>query len=199
MIPVRLDWARHIDGVQFFDEGRKRACRPSTERTERLSLEVSNLEDPVSLRFVNAGTDEKRIGEFLRRFGPPRRSASGAYSITEIANMQADLGSIVKSGNWGPAEKAVRLNACLTNTQLRPSVDVTESGVRISVHADDLYSLMAMELASAVEVGAALTSCEHCGTHYFTGPLTGRRSHSKFCSDRCRVAAMRERNVHGTR
>lgn len=36
--------------------------------------------------------------------------------------------------------------------------------------------------------------CAHCGDEWWTGTRTGRRSHGKYCSDRCRVASMRERN-----
>jgi hypothetical protein len=37
-------------------------------------------------------------------------------------------------------------------------------------------------------------ACAHCGAAYLTGPGTGHRSHRRYCSDACRVAAMRERH-----
>lgn len=196
-MPLRIDWARFPDGVHFSGEGRGRAWQPETTRTERLPLDIRNLEDPIALKFINAGSDEKLLGGFLRRFGPPKR-APFSTRLDDLKELQAELLGILRTDVGKPAEQAGRLNACLTDTQLRPSAEVTEGGVRISVQADDLFSFMAMEMASAVEAGASLATCDHCGTHYLTGPLTGRRSHSKFCSDKCRVAAMRERNREGS-
>jgi len=43
------------------------------------------------------------------------------------------------------------------------------------------------------EVHNAKSSCLHCGEVIVTGTGTGRRSSAKYCSDRCRVASMRER------
>jgi hypothetical protein len=50
-----------------------------------------------------------------------------------------------------------------------------------------------IEMALAAEHGAVLAKCEHGGEYFLTGPLTGRRLGSKYCSARCRVAAMRAR------
>ena len=58
-----------------------------------------------------------------------------------------------------------------------------------------LTQFMTMEIAMIAMHGAKLGTCEHCGAVFLTGPLTGRRSHAKYCSDRCRVAAMRARNA----
>jgi hypothetical protein len=57
-----------------------------------------------------------------------------------------------------------------------------------------LIGLMAMETAMVAQSGARTFTCEHCGNLFLIGPL-GLRSHSRYCSDRCRVAAMRDRNA----
>jgi hypothetical protein len=62
---------------------------------------------------------------------------------------------------------------------------------------DSLETFMIMEIAMAATLGAKLGECDHCGDAFLTGPLTGRRSHAKYCSARCRVAAMRARNQAG--
>jgi hypothetical protein len=41
------------------------------------------------------------------------------------------------------------------------------------------------------------SECNKCGKETWTGHRTGRRSHAKYCSDRCRVAAMRMRQKSG--
>ena len=38
-------------------------------------------------------------------------------------------------------------------------------------------------------------ACARCGKPFLTGPGTGRRSHRLYCSDSCRVMAMRERQA----
>ncbi|AWM23719.1 hypothetical protein AOX55_0000439 [Sinorhizobium fredii CCBAU 25509] len=76
-----------------------------------------------------------------------------------------------------------------------PSFVHSAGSMRFVLKADTLYDFMVMEVAAIHEAGAAAASCEHCGKIFLTGPLTGRRSHAKYCSDRCRVAAMRARNA----
>ena len=56
-----------------------------------------------------------------------------------------------------------------------------------------LAQFMSMELAMIAMHGADFGTCEHCGAIFLTGPLTGQRSHAKYCSDRCRVSVMRAR------
>jgi hypothetical protein len=66
---------------------------------------------------------------------------------------------------------------------------------RITLFARSLIGLMRMEAAMIVTNDVRLAKCENDGVLFLTGPLTGRRSHAKFCSDRCRVAAMRRRQA----
>ena len=66
---------------------------------------------------------------------------------------------------------------------------------RLVLEARNLRAFMALEVASAFEVGAGITHCKHCAVNFLFGPSTGRRSHVKYCSDRCRVAAMRARKA----
>jgi len=61
-----------------------------------------------------------------------------------------------------------------------------------------LRSFMVMEMAMIVGHGVLAHKCENCATIFLTGPLTWRRAHARFCSDRCRVAAMRARQAAAT-
>jgi hypothetical protein len=54
---------------------------------------------------------------------------------------------------------------------------------------------MLMEVAMIVAHDVRVAECEHCGTVFLTGALTWRRAHARFCSDKCRVAAMRARQA----
>lgn len=55
----------------------------------------------------------------------------------------------------------------------------------------DVFEWLVREVAS-IAFGAETMTCGHCRDKYLTGPLTGRRSHSVYCSDACRKAAARE-------
>jgi hypothetical protein len=76
-----------------------------------------------------------------------------------------------------------------------PSFINSAGNARFVLRADTLYDFMVLETAVIHEVGAVAMLCEHCHKVVITGPLTGRRAHAKYCSDRCRVAAMRARNA----
>ena len=67
---------------------------------------------------------------------------------------------------------------------------------RLVLAAESLLDYMTMECAFVAMVGARTAACKNCGDFYLTGPLTGRRSHSLYCSDKCRMAAMRKRQAN---
>ena len=66
---------------------------------------------------------------------------------------------------------------------------------RLIMRPSSLDDLMIMEGAIAADEGAIAVRCSHCQKLFLIGPLTGRRSHAVYCSDRCRVAAMRVRKA----
>jgi hypothetical protein len=131
---------------------------------------------------------------FLSRFGMLRRDP--AMHVVKIEHEAEYLAmSLVHATNHkSPAMNLRWANEILKQVELTPSFD-KDTG-RLILHPRDLFGFMAMEIAFARESGAVTTECEHCEKVYLTGPNTGRRSHSKFCSDRCRVAAMRKRNAN---
>ena len=81
-----------------------------------------------------------------------------------------------------------------------PQLDLAGEGgrPRMTLQAQTLSAFIMHEAALIVIHGASLKACENCGKLFLTGPATGRRSTAQYCSDRCRVAAMRARQA-GTR
>ena len=63
------------------------------------------------------------------------------------------------------------------------------------LQSQTLFGFMLMETTMAIVHDARVAQCEKCGAVFLTGPLTWRRPHARFCSDRCRVAAMRARQA----
>ncbi|WP_133116155.1 hypothetical protein [Mesorhizobium wenxiniae] len=102
--------------------------------------------------------------------------------------------------NGLPKQVSDGLHALLDNISLKPSPKIAWTGEatyqsRLSLKAKSLHAFMCMEVAAAAAAEAALGRCENCENRILTGPATGRRSSSKYCSDRCRVAAMRKRQA----
>ncbi|MEB3045639.1 hypothetical protein [Rhizobium mulingense] len=198
MIPIKLHWERRVDGFEK-DPDRPDELRARSERTDPMIREITDLEDPLVLRLMNCRTDGDFI-KFVNRFGSPLRFDDTVLSLSLIRGM-ADglrtqaLATIGK--HLSPHERAHFINEAISNVSLRPAYVYSEETGRgrLILEADTLHTFMMMEHLAAHEAGAVATSCEHCDKLFLTGPLTGRRSHAKFCSDRCRVAAMRARNA----
>jgi hypothetical protein len=205
------------DGVDLFDvpdlRGAikpKKAFRYRTDRREQFRWEIENLENPIVIEFINAREDADRI-RFLSKFGLLRRSPFGdpllgpnadpaLASYREFIDSQkAFRNRVYAHCELGQAEGLTAINKWFEHGRpptLEPRLDLaTEKGTpRMLLRCKYLTEFMTMERVTAAVLGAKLATCEHCGAAFFTGPLTGRRSHAKYCSDRCRVAAMRARN-----
>lgn len=218
MIPIRLEWKRPADGVELVHDeklaarhmgGDGRAAQARSDRTIPATYEVVNLENPIVLHLINCQGDQDRLA-FLARFGFLERWDVETGSISVIEDVQNRMsGALVWSASTfepktAPADQITPISVAnhLMNemgkkVSLHPSFEIADPGntLRIVLKPDSLRSFMAMEIALAHEAGAVATACEHCSKYFLTGPLTGRRSHAKYCSDRCRVAAMRKRNA----
>lgn len=211
MIPIRLEWQRPADGLDLVHDddlarrhvnGNGWVARPRSDRTVPVTYEVTNLEDPIVIRLINCRDDEDRLA-FLARFGFLRDEGpgwDGSWAGIDVDQYRFTVGLILSTSDQNPTPTAQAnhvMNEAGFGARLRPSFEMTGPGgaLRLVLHPDSLSSFMAMEIALAHEAGAVATSCEHCGKFFLTGPLTGHRSHAKYCSDRCRVAAMRKRNA----
>jgi hypothetical protein len=184
--------------------------RARSARRQPIRLEFQNLNNPVVVEFVNAREDSQ-LAQFFSKFGwdssqDPSYSgwlSSGArdhgpqlqFVRTSQKEFRNWLGSLGGSGALD-ALQAITSSYGYAGVQLEPEFNISgEDGIpRMLLKCSSLTNFMKMEVAMAAMHGAKLATCEHCRTVFLTGPLTGRRSHAKYCSDRCRVAAMRARN-----
>jgi hypothetical protein len=60
-------------------------------------------------------------------------------------------------------------------------------GFRVTFTANSLMDGLWLQLAANISGGAAFRSCARCGELFETGPGTGRRADSRFCSDAHRI------------
>ena len=168
-----------------------------TDRRESDVLEFVDLENPVVIDFANATDDERRLG-FFDRFGLTVPEPWVVYEQV-LQNQMALLKWLQIAGGKDLAAAMAAVNNAFAGSRglnLRPSMRLAgpRSSPHIHLRAPSLLIYMFLEMATAVALGARVAACEKCGRVFLTGPLTGRRSHAQYCSDRCRVAAMRARN-----
>jgi hypothetical protein len=172
--------------------------RHRTDRIERARLEFTDLEKPIVIEFVNAPDDEGRC-RFFEKFGFTI-PGSQVYREDVLSN-QEQLRHLLDTTNLGSAAVAVKtandVIAKYRGSELLPIWH--QAGRRGSPHLilqnKSLLGYMLMEVGNVVAYGARLAACERCGTSFLTGKMTGRRSHSVYCSGRCRTAAMRARQA----
>lgn len=93
------------------------------------------------------------------------------------------------------ASQRLDVNQRLAVHSIRSQIRIVDGAPRLVLETDSLEGFMTLELAAAIEAGVTAVTCDHCDKLFLFGPFTGRRSHGRFCSDRCRVAAMRARNA----
>jgi hypothetical protein len=124
--------------------------------------------------------------------------------------MQDHLGELLLSaGGDDPIQALIRvspnrerspllgLDDAVPGVKLEPAFHLEGGKPRMLLQCPDLPSFMRMEIALVALEGAKLATCAHCPNLFITGATTTRRSHAIYCSDRCRVAAMRKRKMGG--
>ena len=210
MYGLSMEWQRCPDGVELVDyepkdiepgetfltsaagkRGKWFRCR-SQERAS-VRYEVTDLENPISMHFLNARDDDARIA-FLSRFGMRRDEAEEERGV--FVERQKALYRLFERWNAG-ASSVADINEMIGSVSLTPSFDLLgpQRQRRMLLRPQNLWQFICMEVAIAAANDTKLATCEHCSKVFLTGPLTGRRSHAKYCADRCRVAAMRKRNA----
>ncbi|MEF2559044.1 hypothetical protein VQ044_23005 [Aurantimonas sp. C2-5-R2] len=164
-------------------------------------LESIDLENPLALQYVNTKTPEARIA-FMERYGFLDEGIVGADGIEEwpvewVEDRHEGLcHALTKSFGKSVAEKSTDLNNLLQSAPLKTSVEFAGDGKgRMVFHPKSLLHLMCLEVTTAAINDVDLARCANCNAAFFTGRMAHRRIDAKFCSDRCRVAAMRKRNA----
>jgi hypothetical protein len=196
--------AINVDGVELLDHDRLSAIiaktagmktghwfRYRSPAREAVSLTAANLEDPIVTRFINADDEAARV-RFLSRYGLTQDEERSHEDI--LITQHFFRVRLASAGCGDPVVAGDVVNDAMARHRgfaLVPSI----SGNSLVLRAQSLFAFMFMEVAIVALIGARLAACRHCGAALITGPLTGRRSHAKFCADRCRVAAMRARNA----
>jgi hypothetical protein len=221
MLPIRLTTRRYSGGFRAVDVIGGVVMMAKSEERETFIRESVDLEDPIGLRLANCKKPEEFLA-FCNRFddgslglgfidggiGPaasqemrnawstalgPERSMDAVKRSGVNAHLaRTSLSARMQEGGSGGSADggAIGLEAAF-----RPQIRVVDGIPRLVLETNSMHGFMMLELAAAIEAGVTAVTCGHCDKLFLFGPLTGRRSHARYCSDRCRVAAMRARNA----
>jgi hypothetical protein len=191
------------------------AYRYRTDRRQTEQKMIENLENPVVVAFANAIDDQKRL-RFFGRYGIGSRHErllwnhgtkgdshifdEHALSRERVVERQLKIREMLEdAAGKDPVAAMTMINSALVGMFTSPVPAFHLGGPRgapqLLLKCRSLECLMVMEIAMIVAHDVSATRCEHCDAVFLTGQLTGRRSSARFCSDKCRVAAMRKRQV----
>ena len=206
---ARFPDAARIGETRVGQKGKRRRDRDErslvarSKRMEAVPYSIEDLEDPFALRLVNCNDDDSLVA-FTSRFGIPvngnideePQAIPERMDVEALHSLKSTLIEILSLNNFpNSVEKAAYASQETRGIALHPSIEFLGNRNALVMRPKHFSELMMMEAIFAFEAGAVLTRCGHCDKAYLTGPLTKRRSHAVYCSDRCRVAAMRERNT----
>jgi hypothetical protein len=191
MLPIRLETHRWPQGFWLNDDNPDRPqALIARGAPEPLVIESVDLETPVFIRFINCESDADYV-RFVDRFCDRM-----TVSLPELRRDAEQLRTAAVETLSADPEREPHADLFVTplgEARLRPTIRRVDGASRLVLSALTTVSFMALEVAVALDIGAIITACQHCKQHFLYGPHTGRRSHGKFCSDRCRVAASRVR------
>ncbi|MDH3668006.1 MAG: hypothetical protein OEN23_13855 [Paracoccaceae bacterium] len=218
MLRLTLKWPYCPDGVELHDYGPRsdggpllsgelsgQHVRYKTNRREWANWKIDHLEAPLVLQFVNAKTDAELLG-FLSVHGLTTGGWSSQDGGREVewstvkANQSYLRTQLLQIDYEESAEKVGRrinrLIASHPNFSLAPRLEFTSgrSAPHFGLSPQSLLGFMLMEIFLMLDAGARSKPCLRCRKLFVYGHLTGRRSTAKYCADRCRVAAMAQRN-----
>jgi hypothetical protein len=192
---INLDWWRDPKGYRLV-EGKPagmprivRNGRPNDGPKHSRPLDETN---DLFLIFARNATTTDGALKFVQRYGPLTASGNDQGDIvsyvTHHARMMRDLLKSFSTHRERPKVPVkfdvipgVTFNAAVI---WDPLTDSLRWQVRPSTLLDGLW----LQFGQAVTRGAHIQTCVHCGKWFETGPGTGRRLDSKFCSDEHRIA-----------
>jgi hypothetical protein len=193
--------------------------RYRTERRETYLKTIENLESPIVVTFVNA-TDDRKRQLFFKQFGlgtpvdhtiwnRPYRARlvlARALKRSDTLEHQSKYRELLHIiGGEDRIAAMTAINSTIGNrvgaeNNLIPTFHLAgpHGTPQLLLKSASLLGFMKMEMAMIASNGARVGECEKCSAMFVTGPMTGRRSSAIYCSDRCRVAAMRARQATAT-
>ncbi|CAM5774927.1 hypothetical protein LMIY3S_04767 [Labrys miyagiensis] len=218
-VGIEFTWAKCPEGAHIIDHGERKidpdpnktllsgewqTGRWMHNRTKNLvgyRRHLTDLKSGTMLEsFVNADTIRK-LEDFVSEYGmlTSREKDVQAVPLETIAGFRQGFMELFEFHGDGKKVEAIDTFNKIVNasqgTHLIPRLSynrLTDSAV-MTFEPKTPYGYMLMEASIVISNATELRTCQHCGTAFFAGALTSKRTNAYFCSNRCRVAAQRAR------
>jgi hypothetical protein len=208
MTTLFLDWQRPKDGARFdpletfapWGGDADQFVRANGMASEHRSFRVYDLKTPLSVAFVNCSSGNEFAG-FVADNGFPFRAdhEHGMIGMESLTGLKKDLLEGLEGSNLVSRFDKVELGRqVLGAVQIEPTLEYSRvtNSPKLTMRPESLSHLMRLEIVTAYELGASFRRCERCDEGFLTGKNTQGRSTARFCSDKCRMSALR-RNSQG--
>jgi hypothetical protein len=174
-------------------------------RNDKLKLvrpTAKQLENAVNL-LIRCGPDQlPRVAvEIANRMGglyPGDRSEPlGWWGVMQTLLRQIFAGKVTGKVEWRATKSSPMRPSDLDSAQHVGNVSIylipdKETGMRLVIRPNSLFQALPLVAARTAATGTTkLSTCKHCNTPFLSGRAgrgKGRRSDSRFCSDKCRYS-----------
>lgn len=215
---LTLQWTRCPDGAEFIPATKKKVglVRYRSDRREPYNRRLEEASDLIVTDFLNAGDMAgPNLIRFVDQHGFPYEATPGSVELPELLQARAELGEIWNAYGAGDLDEAVtrfrdaagqvikwqtatgdprsyQAKNLSAVSGIQPDMRFHDGRPVLALPISTLYGFMLMETGLVITGGSQVMRCEHCGAIFVTGTGTGRRNTSRYCSNRCRVAAQRD-------
>lgn len=218
---VEFEWHRRPGAFQLAKETAQSGAlrikhaaltgEPARERTrQRVVFQGGDL---VTYRPLDLYRDIL-VGEFAKV-----TSAASALAFVDAFGPLTDLGHSPKIGDsveWIVA-RATKIRSLIQEFRLSASrgarfaaeplgkfdillfCDPATSSAQLTVTPRNLHAAIWLLLGRALSEGASVRECEYCRSVFVSGPGSGRRRDSRFCSEEHQIAFNSEKRTKGKR
>ena len=197
---IEFEWGRCIDGYRVVKDG----DAGQDVRAVSTRFEVYHpAEFPVLFQiFADTSADEDGALNFVNKFGALgglRSIMQGNEPVHNFLKLQTCLRQAIdlaQAADWASLVERYNTNQFgrgRLDSQLRHQ---PLGKVALVFIPTNLIQFLWLQFALHVGSDAKLLRCEKCGAPFRVGTGTGRRETAKFCSNACKVAAFRGRQIN---
>jgi hypothetical protein len=145
------------------------------------------------LTFARSVTSPETLLAFVEAYGP--LTADGLQAdrgdvVDEVLEQALTMRRLLETTRgWARVKAATNeVLGYLPRPEVALVIDPATRTPRLQFIAPSLLAALWLQLGQALGSGAAVRTCQHCGTLFEAGPGTGRRLDAKYCSPEHQIA-----------
>jgi hypothetical protein len=204
---VGLTWQRDKRGYRLLaaepdrPESRKtilgwsgRPARICRQGGDLVAYEPMSKFPDLYLTFARSVTSPETLLGFVEKYGPLTAEGlqveRGDY-VDEVLGQARAMRQLLETTTRGWARVKAETDEVLgylPRPEVALVIDPATRTPRLQFIAPSLLAALWLQLGQALGSGAAVRTCQHCGTLFESGPGTGRRLDAKYCSPEHQIA-----------